>query len=726
MVLGGVGADRRLQPSDRERALRRSPSIVGAFAASYVAAVALAGGRSRARRARHPARPRRSRCPETSTDAGSSSRRSRSAARPSRRAGSGRLNDRATLRRRGGVARRADDPRRADVRSRRSPGVAVDTPGHLAVHHAERRLLPRRHRAHRPAGRHRHLAAHDPRHGRSRDGADVRAADVPRADRARHHARVRLERGRRPLHRERPMGRRSAEAAAGGGGRPARTPTRSSRGRSTASRWERPTSVAMDGRDAMLAVSMNGETLPFTHGFPVRMIVPGLYGYVSATKWLTDIELTTFDAYDPYWIQRGWAQQAPIKTQSRIDTPRRGRERERRARSWWPASPGRSIAGSSASRFASTRASGTTRRLARAGHDRHLAAVDVAVGRDGRRAHARGPGDRRGRRRRSPSNACRRSRTAPPAGTRWRSPRADPASRVSTPPAGVLRIMGPWSNEPSSVPASPRSCTRSSRSTSAPASRSGARRSRSGPGIGVSSATIRNEMAALEELGYLTHPHTSAGRIPTDIGYRHYVDSLPAGGRLRDAQRRAIASYFAEAILDLEEVLKGSVQLLSRLTQYAGLAVPPSVAEEPIVRLELIDMGPTMMVLAVGQHGRVDKRILDRPETLDDQRAARDGAPPGRAPRHDVHGGAGAAAEARGRGRARAPRPAARRRGDAPHGAARGERRARRGRRRVEPGRRGAGVAAGDAPPPVRDARARAGDHARPAGRERGHRRDSR
>src|SRR4249919_84302 len=138
-------------------------------------------------------------------------------------------------------------------------------------------------------------------------------------------------------------------------------------------------------------------------------------------------------------------------------------------------------------------------------------------------------------------------------------------------------------------------------------------------GIGVSSATIRNEMAALEELGYLTHPHTSAGRIPTDIGYRHYVDSLPAGGRLRNAQRRAIASYFAEAILDLEEVLKGSVQLLSRLTQYAGLAVPPSVAEEPIVRLELIDMGPTMMVLAVGQHGRVDKRILDRPDTLDDQ-----------------------------------------------------------------------------------------------------------
>jgi heat-inducible transcriptional repressor len=135
-------------------------------------------------------------------------------------------------------------------------------------------------------------------------------------------------------------------------------------------------------------------------------------------------------------------------------------------------------------------------------------------------------------------------------------------------------------------------------------------------GLGVSSATIRNEMAALEELGYLTHPHTSAGRIPTDAGYRHYVDTLPVGVRLRDTQRRAIAAYFAEAILDLEEVLKGSVQLLSRLTQYAGLAVPPSNAEEPLVRLELIDMGPTLMVLAVGQHGTVEKHLLDRPEGL--------------------------------------------------------------------------------------------------------------
>jgi heat-inducible transcriptional repressor len=135
--------------------------------------------------------------------------------------------------------------------------------------------------------------------------------------------------------------------------------------------------------------------------------------------------------------------------------------------------------------------------------------------------------------------------------------------------------------------------------------------------LGVSSATIRNEMAALEEQGYLTHPHTSAGRIPTDAGYRHYVDALPSPTRLKDAQRRQIASHFAEVILDLEEVLKGSVHLLSRLTQYAGLAVPPGASDEHLVRLEVIDMGPTLLVLVVGQHGRVDKQIIDRPDHID-------------------------------------------------------------------------------------------------------------
>ncbi|MFB7372499.1 molybdopterin-dependent oxidoreductase [Streptomyces sp. NPDC056222] len=83
-----------------------------------------------------------------------------------------------------------------------------------------------------------------------------------------------------------------------------------------------PVEDVMDGRDALLAFGMNGEPLPFDHGFPVRMLVPGLYGYVSACKWIVDIELTTFDAYDAYWVRGGWAPEAPVKTQSRIDTPR--------------------------------------------------------------------------------------------------------------------------------------------------------------------------------------------------------------------------------------------------------------------------------------------------------------------------------------------------------------------------------------------------------------------
>ncbi len=87
-----------------------------------------------------------------------------------------------------------------------------------------------------------------------------------------------------------------------------------------------PTAAVLDGRDAMLAIGMNGEPLPIEHGFPVRMVVPGLYGYVSACKWLVELELTTFDGYDAYWVRQGWAAKGPIKTGSRIDTPRSGRK----------------------------------------------------------------------------------------------------------------------------------------------------------------------------------------------------------------------------------------------------------------------------------------------------------------------------------------------------------------------------------------------------------------
>jgi DMSO/TMAO reductase YedYZ molybdopterin-dependent catalytic subunit len=84
-----------------------------------------------------------------------------------------------------------------------------------------------------------------------------------------------------------------------------------------------PVAAAYDGREALVAVGMNGEPLPFEHGFPARLVVAGLYGYVSATKWLTEIELTGWDEFDAYWVPQGWAKEAPIKTQSRIDTPRR-------------------------------------------------------------------------------------------------------------------------------------------------------------------------------------------------------------------------------------------------------------------------------------------------------------------------------------------------------------------------------------------------------------------
>ena len=82
-----------------------------------------------------------------------------------------------------------------------------------------------------------------------------------------------------------------------------------------------PIATVLDGRDALLAVGMNGTPLPVAHGFPVRMVVPGLYGYVSATKWVTDIKVTTYQAEVAYWAQRGWSQRAPIKTECRIDVP---------------------------------------------------------------------------------------------------------------------------------------------------------------------------------------------------------------------------------------------------------------------------------------------------------------------------------------------------------------------------------------------------------------------
>jgi len=136
--------------------------------------------------------------------------------------------------------------------------------------------------------------------------------------------------------------------------------------------------------------------------------------------------------------------------------------------------------------------------------------------------------------------------------------------------------------------------------------------------LGVSSATIRNELAALEEMGYLTQPHTSAGRIPTDRGYRAFVDKLPTRSRLRDPERKAIVQFFDDALADVDEILRGTTHLLSRLTRYASLALAPTPGEAPIARTELVRIGSGVLVLVLFDSGRVEKRVLDLSEDLTD------------------------------------------------------------------------------------------------------------
>jgi heat-inducible transcriptional repressor len=137
--------------------------------------------------------------------------------------------------------------------------------------------------------------------------------------------------------------------------------------------------------------------------------------------------------------------------------------------------------------------------------------------------------------------------------------------------------------------------------------------------LGVSSATIRNELSTLEEMGYLTQPHPSAGRQPTELGYRSFVNMLPAKSRLRDQERLAIVHFFDEALADVDEILKGTTHLLSRLTRYASLALAPSIRESTIARAELIQVGSGTLLLVVFEDGRVEKRLVDVPATASDE-----------------------------------------------------------------------------------------------------------
>lgn len=142
-------------------------------------------------------------------------------------------------------------------------------------------------------------------------------------------------------------------------------------------------------------------------------------------------------------------------------------------------------------------------------------------------------------------------------------------------------------------------------------------------GLGVSSATIRNELAALEEMGYLFQPHTSSGRAPTDLAYRFFVDMLPVRPRLRDAEWRAVVAFFDAALASVDEILRGTTRLLSRLTHYASVALAPSPAARAIVRAELVRVGAGTLLLVVFDTGQVERRLVELPPGQGEQELER-------------------------------------------------------------------------------------------------------
>jgi heat-inducible transcriptional repressor len=130
-------------------------------------------------------------------------------------------------------------------------------------------------------------------------------------------------------------------------------------------------------------------------------------------------------------------------------------------------------------------------------------------------------------------------------------------------------------------------------------------------GLGVSPATVRNDMAALEDEGFITHPHTSAGRIPTDRGYRLFVDRLSSVKPLSAAEKRAIQS-FLEGAVDLDDVVGRSVRLLSQLTQQVAVVQYPSLSRAVVRHLEVVHLAPTRLLLVlISDSGRVEQRVLE-------------------------------------------------------------------------------------------------------------------
>jgi heat-inducible transcriptional repressor len=132
------------------------------------------------------------------------------------------------------------------------------------------------------------------------------------------------------------------------------------------------------------------------------------------------------------------------------------------------------------------------------------------------------------------------------------------------------------------------------------------------PGVEVSSATVRSDMAALERDGYLTQPHTSAGRIPTDKGYRFFVDTLATPGTLGPVQRQEVRQFFAHVHGAVEDLLGHTSGLLANLTDYAAVVVGPSHDSATIRSVQLVDLGPRLALLVVVfSDGAVEKRAID-------------------------------------------------------------------------------------------------------------------
>ncbi|WP_439664098.1 heat-inducible transcriptional repressor HrcA [Lentzea sp. HUAS TT2] len=140
--------------------------------------------------------------------------------------------------------------------------------------------------------------------------------------------------------------------------------------------------------------------------------------------------------------------------------------------------------------------------------------------------------------------------------------------------------------------------------------------------LGVSSATVRNDMAALEDEGYIAQPHTSAGRVPTDKGYRLFVDKLSEIKPLSQAERRAIRSFLDGAV-DLDDVMRRSVRLLAQLTRQVAVIQVPTLSRAAVRHLEVLPITPSrLMLVLITDTGRVDQRIVELGDVISEEHTA--------------------------------------------------------------------------------------------------------